>query len=59
MDTAIEKLVNEIDIIGIIQSRRFLHLSIKHLLEPSVIKQLKKESEKREFNIMDTSSSHD
>ena len=51
MDASIEKLGKEIDIIGMIQSRRYVHLALKHLLEPETIKELKIKSEKKQFAI--------
>ena len=53
MDQARKTLEKEVDIIEMIRSRRFVHLTLYHLLEPSVRKQLKAESQFVEVNFLD------
>ena len=41
MDEALTALGKEVDIIKMIRSRRFVNLALKHLLEPTLWKELK------------------
>ena len=41
MDRAREALEQEVDIIKLIRSRRFVHMALKHLLDPTLRKELK------------------
>ena len=45
MEEARESLEKELDFIRIIQSRRYIHSALKHLLDTKVRKQLKQESQ--------------
>ena len=44
MELARTKLQKEIDIIKLVRSRRFVHLALKHLLDPTLHKELKSQS---------------
>ena len=45
MQEAREALANEIDIIRMLQTRRFYHLAFKHLLDAPIRKQIEQQSE--------------
>ena len=57
MEKSREALLKEADIIRLIRSRRFVHLALKHLLDPGLRKTLKSQSQFREIDIQDASSS--
>ena len=52
-----EALLKEADIIRLVRSRRFVHLALKHLLDPDVRKELKSQCQFREVDIQNASSS--
>ena len=41
MERARKALENEVEVVEIIRSLRFIHLALKHLLDPALIKELK------------------
>ena len=43
----------EVDIIRIIRSRRFIHMALKHLLDPKVHKELEKQCQFLEVKLED------
>ena len=45
MDKARKQLEREVDIVEIVRSRRYFHMALKHLLTPSVRKDLKTRSQ--------------
>ena len=57
MEKSREALSKETDIIRLIRSQRFVHLALKHLLEPGVLKKLKSQSELKEIDFENSSSS--
>ena len=57
MEKSREALVKEADIIRVIRSRRFVHLALKHLLDPGVRKELKAQSQFTDIDIQNASSS--
>ena len=44
MEDARRTLERELDIIDLVKSKRYLHLALRHLLQPDVRKQLKEKS---------------
>ena len=50
MEQSREALSKEVDIIRLIRSRRFVHLALKHILDPEVRKELKSRSDFREID---------
>ena len=56
METARKALAKEVDIIRLIRSRRFVHLALKHLLDPPLRKEFKARSQAKEINLPKTSS---
>ena len=57
MQRSREALFKEADVIRLIRSRRFVHLALKHLLDPGVRKELKSQSQFREVDILNAASS--
>ena len=51
MDKARASLEKEVDIIKMIRSRRFVHMALKHLLDPTIRKELKSRSKFQEIEI--------
>ena len=51
MDKARAALEKEVEIIKLIRSRRFIHMALKHLLDPPLRKKLKQKSKFREVSI--------
>ena len=52
-----DALSKEADIIRLIRSQRFVHLALKHLLDPGVRKKLKSQSQLKEIDIQNSHSS--
>ena len=50
---AVETMEEEVDIIRIIRSRRFIHMALKHLLDPKVHKELELKSQFLETKLED------
>ena len=50
MENARASLEKEVEIMKMIQSKRFVHLALKHLLDPVLRKELKIQSKVREIN---------
>ena len=57
MEKSREALLKEADVIRLIRSHRFVHLALKHLLDPEVRKALKSQSHLREIDFEDASTS--
>ena len=51
MDQARAALEKEVEIIKLIRSRRFIHMALKHLLDPHLRQKLKQKSQFREVTI--------
>ena len=49
-------LEKEVDVLKLIRSRRFVHLALKHLLDPPLRKEFKARSQAKEINLPKTSS---
>ena len=54
LDKARAALDKEMNVIKLIRSSRYFHLALKHLLDPQVRKELKKESQFREIDVKKT-----
>ena len=57
MEQARLTLAKEVDIIKLIRSRRFMHMALKHLLDPTLIKELKSQSLFKHIDIKPIDSS--
>ena len=57
MDSARTALEKEGDVIRLIKSRRFMHLALKHLLDPALHKELKQRSKLHEVDLQRSISS--
>ena len=51
MEKAHEALQKEVDIIKLIQSRRFMHMALKHLLDPTLHKEFKTRSQLQKIHL--------
>ena len=51
MDQARAALEKEVEIIKLIRSQRFIHMALKHLLDPPLRQKLKQKSQFREVSI--------
>ena len=49
LNKARESLEKEVDVLKLIRSRRFVHLALKHLLEPPLRKEFKARSRAKEI----------
>ena len=54
MEKAHEALKKEVDIIKLIQSRRFMRMALKHLLDPTLQREFKSRSQFQKIHLEET-----
>ena len=51
MEKVRSALKKEVDVVKLIRAQRFMHLALKHILDPSLRKELKSQSQLKEVQI--------